>query len=80
MMLAVEGVDISAHLASIALPTLVLHGGRDVISPLAHARALAEALPHAALEVLDEAGHVPTITRPQWVADQINRFFALGGP
>jgi pimeloyl-ACP methyl ester carboxylesterase len=29
------------------------------------------ALPQAELVIADGAGHVPTITRPQWVADQI---------
>jgi pimeloyl-ACP methyl ester carboxylesterase len=75
MLECVEHVDMLPHLASIALPTLVLHGRRDVIAPLAGAEHLAAALPHASLVVADAAGHVPTITRPQWVADQIERCF-----
>jgi pimeloyl-ACP methyl ester carboxylesterase len=38
-------------------PTLVLHGGRDVMAPVANARLLAEGIPNAELHVVPGAGH-----------------------
>ena len=75
MLECVEGVDVASRLGSITLPTLVLHGNRDVISPLAASERLLELIPHAGLRVADGAGHVPTVTRPEWVAAQIQDFF-----
>jgi pimeloyl-ACP methyl ester carboxylesterase len=39
------------------LPTLVLHGTADPMLPLAHGRALADAIPGARLIELDDVGH-----------------------
>jgi pimeloyl-ACP methyl ester carboxylesterase len=75
MMECVEHVDLQPHLPSIAVPTLVLHGRRDVIAPLSAAEQLACTLPIASLKVAEDAGHVPTVTRPRWVADQIDEYF-----
>jgi pimeloyl-ACP methyl ester carboxylesterase len=40
------------------VPALVLAGGRDRLTPAAHARRIAEALPDAELVEVEEAGHV----------------------
>ncbi|MDI3402422.1 alpha/beta fold hydrolase [Streptomyces cavernicola] len=53
------GPEPSAALADITAPTLVLHGSADPLFPLAHGRALADAIPGAELLVLDGAGHEP---------------------
>lgn len=76
MMECVEHVDVQSRLHAIRVPTLILHGSCDVISPLASSEKLVELIPHAKLLVADGVGHVPTITRPQWVAEQIQDFFA----
>ena len=39
------------------LPTLVLHGTADPLFPLAHGRALADAIPGARLIELEDVGH-----------------------
>jgi 3-oxoadipate enol-lactonase len=70
-----EGIELEARLGSIELPTLVLHGSRDVITPLASSEKLAELIPNARLSVAEGAGHVPTVTRPAWVAAEIEAFF-----
>lgn len=75
MLECVEHVDVESRLSSITVPTLVLHGSRDVITPLASSERLVELIPNAKLVIADGAGHVPTITRPQWVAEQIQNFF-----
>lgn len=70
-------VDLRPHLASITVPTLLIHGENDQIVPVHEAQKLAAQLPNSELLILPGAGHVPTITRPQAVADAITRFFAL---
>lgn len=70
----VAGIDLRPDLSRITLPTLLLHGDQDAVVPLAEAEALARALPLADLVVLRGAGHVPSLTRPQAVATEIDRF------
>jgi pimeloyl-ACP methyl ester carboxylesterase len=50
--------DRTADLASIRVPTLVIVGEEDVITPPAEVQALADAIPGARLEVIPEAGHL----------------------
>ena len=54
-----RGMDMTAALANIACPTLVLAGALDPITPLVAAREIAAALPPnlARLDVFDNAGH-----------------------
>ena len=69
-------VDLRDDLRRITQPALILHGSADALVPLDSSEWLARALPNARLTVLFGAGHVPTMTRPRDVADEINRFFA----
>lgn len=66
--------DVTGDIARVLQPTLVLHGALDKIVPLDRARELVKALPNADLIVLDDAGHVPTLTQPGKVADAIRSF------
>jgi pimeloyl-ACP methyl ester carboxylesterase len=56
--------DRRADLASINVPTLVMVGEDDVISPVAEAREIAGALPNARLEVIAAAGHLAPYENP----------------
>ena len=47
------------RLAALAIPLLIMHGRRDAIVPVAHARALAEALPQSRLVIFPGAQHWP---------------------
>jgi 3-oxoadipate enol-lactonase len=53
-----------SRLGSIAAPTLVVHGGEDVLQPPGNARVLAEAIPGAELRLWPEAGHLYTTDEP----------------
>ena len=75
LMECMEGIDIESRLAQIQQRCLVLHGTRDAITPMASSEKLASTLPNARLTIAEGAGHVPTVTRPQWVADNIDAFF-----
>src|SRR4051794_11319668 len=57
--------DTVSRLHRIQAPTLVLHGDRDAMTPLANARLLAARIPDAELVVIAGAGHAYALERPQ---------------
>jgi len=65
------GVDMRDRLADIHVPTMVVHGELDAVtwSQVTIARELAALVRAATLVVIKGAGHVPTLSRPQEVAD-----------
>jgi pimeloyl-ACP methyl ester carboxylesterase len=69
-----EGERDLAALASITVPTLVLHGTGDHVLGLEHGRALAAAIPGAELEVVDGMGHD---LQPHYVPIIVERLLAL---
>jgi pimeloyl-ACP methyl ester carboxylesterase len=52
-------------------PTLLLHGDRDVLVPLASARRMHTAHPDWRFEVARGVGHLPMLEAPAWTADTI---------
>jgi pimeloyl-[acyl-carrier protein] methyl ester esterase len=56
--------DLRDRAATIETPTLLLHGDRDMLTPMGAARWLAERLPEARLEVLPGAAHAPFLSYP----------------
>ncbi len=50
-----------------SLPVLVLVGSRDLVTPQAHSTAIAAVLPDAELVVVDGAGHLVQLERPEVV-------------
>lgn len=56
--------DLRPSLARIQQPTLVLHGERDTLVPLAAAEYTAQRLPKGKLMVIEGAGHAPFISHP----------------
>ncbi len=76
LMECLEAVDVERRLSEISLPTLIIHGSRDVITPVAASENLAARIPNSRLVIIEGAGHVPTITRPVDVAKAIEDFFA----
>lgn len=56
------------RLGTLRVPALVVWGGSDGVVPPAHAHRWAALLPDARLEVLDGAGHLPHLERPDEVA------------
>ena len=63
------GMDVSQALESINVPTLVIVGERDKLTPTAAAERIADGIPGAELVVLHDTGHVPMVER----ADEFNR-------
>lgn len=75
LMECLEVVDVERRLAEIALPTLIIHGSRDVITPVAASEKLAATIPNSKLVIIEGAGHVPTVTRAAEVAKAIEEVF-----
>ena len=57
------------------MPFLVLHGSEDT-RPSDGARELAERLPNGRFHLLDGAGHLPWVERPDELRDLIISFLA----
>lgn len=70
------GVDVRPRLAEIEMPTLILHGDCDALVPLSDSKYVASQLPNNHLHVIKGAGHVPTMTCPDEVANEINQYFS----
>jgi len=56
-------------LGGMDVPSLVLVGDEDLVSPAAEMREMASAMPRASLEVIAGAGHLSTLEAP----DEVNR-------
>ena len=61
-------------LPRIAVPTLLIWGELDARSPLTVARQLEAAIPDADLVIIEGAGHVSHLERPEQVNDAIREF------
>jgi pimeloyl-ACP methyl ester carboxylesterase len=47
------------------VPTLILCGAHDKLTPLKRHAFMAELIPYAKLEVIEDAGHLPTLEAPE---------------
>jgi 3-oxoadipate enol-lactonase len=56
------------------LPTQVIVGADDVITPVGEARLLARAIPGSFIEVIPDAGHVPNLEQPRAFNAVLHRF------
>jgi 3-oxoadipate enol-lactonase / 4-carboxymuconolactone decarboxylase len=61
---AVQTMSIVDSLGTVTTPTLVIAGAQDQATPPAHARRIADAIPHARLEIVDGAAHLGNVERP----------------
>ena len=65
---------LSRWLHRVTCPALVLRGEHDGYVREHNTRALAEAIPKARLEMIQDTGHYPQVEDPQRVADLIDGF------
>lgn len=71
---ALRDADLRDVVTSIDVPALVLCGDEDLATPPTLADALATALPKAQLQLIYQAGHLPSIEQPKVLAAEIKRF------
>ncbi len=77
---ALRDADLTVAVGAIQTPTLVLCGAEDVATPPALGQALANALPNASFELIEDAAHLPCIEQPGATAAAIGRFLQADGP
>lgn len=68
-------VDIRDQLPSVNVPTLVLHGELDQIIPLHDSKELANLMPNAHLEILQQTGHCWNLENPGAFTQRLRRWF-----
>lgn len=72
--------DARADLPSVRVPTLVLCGAEDVLTPPAQSEEIARLIPGATLRMLPRGGHRMVVEYPAEVAEEITRFVAAPEP
>lgn len=67
--------DSTGFLREISIPTLVVVGERDILTPPADSEAMAAAIPGAQLVTVPGTGHLAPMERPKAVAESLAEFF-----
>jgi pimeloyl-ACP methyl ester carboxylesterase len=73
-LMASEHFDGNERLAEIRVPTLVLCGEEDRITPLRYSQLLAHISPGAVLQIIPQAGHMVMLEQPEMVAKYLVAF------
>jgi pimeloyl-ACP methyl ester carboxylesterase len=68
-----------ARLEGVRQPTLLLHGARDVLVPLASARRMSAAHPDWRFDIAPDVGHVPMLEAPAWTSRRITEWLRAEG-
>ena len=68
--------DATRLLPDIAVPTLILVGREDVLTPVPLHEKMHAAIPQSTLEIIEGAGHLATLERPDTVRPLVERFVA----
>ncbi|HTR83836.1 MAG TPA: alpha/beta hydrolase [Reyranella sp.] len=68
-------VDWATELPRLRLPTLLLHGEKDVLCSIESMRYIESLVPGSSLVVFEGSGHLPAMTRPLDVATAIKDYF-----
>ena len=75
-----DRADSRSILAGISIPTLVVVGAEDALTPPVDSEAMASAIPGARLTTIPGAGHLAPMERPGAVAAALSDFFAAALP
>lgn len=68
--------DATPHLKQIAVPTLVIVGRDDALTPLPLAEKLTAGIPGAKLVILERAGHLSNMEQPEGFNEAVRAFLA----
>lgn len=69
-----RATDLRKSVVAVRIPTLIVHGERDPLMPLAAGRWLVDHLPDARLEVFAGTAHAPFLSQPGRFADLLIEF------
>ena len=68
--------DSHADLARVRVPTLLICGRQDPVTPLADHQAMAACVPGSHLEVIEDCGHLSTIEQPEAVTSALSAWLS----
>ncbi len=68
--------DLRPHLSEISIPTLVLQGRYDWVTPMAGAQEMAQQIPNAQLHVFERSGHMVFMEEPEELVSVIKQWIA----
>jgi len=71
---ACDAFDLSGELGKVRVPTLVLVGEEDKMTPIRFSEELRDGIPGSELEVFTGAGHMLPLEKPEEVAEKIRAF------
>ena len=69
--------DQQSTLRKCKVPTMVLCGEEDRLTPLKRHSFMAELIPNAELRVIEAAGHLPTLEQPEAVTQALREWLAM---
>ena len=75
---ASNAFDVLSQVASLELPTLILCGEQDQMTPPKYSQALHERIAGSELHLVEQAGHNVIVEQPEVVAAHFARFLATG--
>ena len=70
----IPNYDVRPKLPKIKIPTLVVAGRHDWVTPVSESELIAEAIPNSELVVFEESGHMPFIEEQTGFVDTVKRF------
>lgn len=73
-MQACNNFNVIQRLPEINMPTLIVCGTEDKMTPLRYSESMAVSIPNAALQTIDSAGHMVALEQPRRVAGILNIF------
>ncbi|MGI8476607.1 MAG: alpha/beta fold hydrolase [Thermomicrobiales bacterium] len=68
--------DVRGHLKSMKVPTLVIAGRRDWVTPVGESEIIADGIPGSELVVFEESGHMPFIEEQEKFVSAVRRFIS----
>ena len=71
---ACDQFDVMAQVQEVAIPTLVIVGADDIMTPVRYAEYLGRELPDAEVVVIPNSGHFVTLEQPEAVNAAVARF------
>ena len=71
---ALAGFDFRPVLPLITAETLVISGRHDILNLVAEGQLIAELIPNARLEILEQSGHLPNVEEPERLLELVEEF------
>lgn len=76
---AIRDADLTESTRALQIPALCIAGDQDGATPAALVRSLADLLPGAEFHLIEGAGHIPGVEKPETVAGLIAGFLQRAG-